>query len=109
LSNTDETVTEEEMQTDVSCKVSDCDNNGEILPPTASSSEDQSKEEEWLDILGNGQLKKRVIKKGQKNVKPQRHDICTLKIVGVLDDGTVVEEYDDISIQVGDFEVVQVL
>jgi len=100
---------EEEMQTDVSCKQSDCDNNGEILLPASSSSEDQSKEEEWLDILGSGDLKKRVIKKGQKDVKPQRRDICTLKIVGVLNDGTVVEEYDDISIQVGDLEVVQVL
>ncbi|XP_011698872.1 PREDICTED: peptidyl-prolyl cis-trans isomerase FKBP8-like isoform X2 [Wasmannia auropunctata] len=69
--------------------------------------EDQSKEEESLDILGNGQLKKKVRKKGQKDVKPQRGDICTLEMIGMLDDGTVVEYNDNMSIQVGDLEVVQ--
>lgn len=99
---------ERETQNDVSPKVSDCDKNSED-PPMEASSEDRS-EEEWIDVLGNGQLKKRVIKKGEKDVQPHREsrDICTVKIVGALDDGTVVEKYDDISIQIGDLEVVQV-
>lgn len=97
---------ERETQNDVSPKVSDCDKNSEDSPMEASS-EDRP-EEEWIDVLGNGQLKKRVIKKGQKDVQPHRGDICTVKIVGVLDDGTVVEKYDDMSIQIGDLEVVQV-
>lgn len=106
----DENVTlERETQDDVSHKESDSnsDNNSKDSSIEVSS-EDQPKEE-WQDILGNGQLKKKVIKKGEKGVCPHRSDICTVKIVGVLDDGTVVEEYDDMSIQTGDLEVVQVL
>ncbi|KAG5334745.1 FKBP8 isomerase, partial [Acromyrmex charruanus] len=141
----------EEVLTDVSCEISNNDNNGEVLPLKPSSLEDQSKEdqpkmdqskvnqskedqpkedqskddqpkddqpkedqlkedepkEEWLDIIGNGQLMKKLIKKGTKDVKPIQKDICTLKFTGVLDDGTVVEDQDNISIQLGDFEIVQ--
>lgn len=96
-----------ETQSDVSPKVSDSDKNAED-PPTETSSEDRPGEE-WIDVLGNGQLKKRVVKKGEKEVQPHRGDICTVKIVGVLDNGTEVEKYDDMSIQIGDLEVVQVL
>lgn len=63
--------------------------------------------DEWIDILGNGQLKKKVIKKGESNSRPNRGDTCILKIVGKLEDGTVVEEYEDIVIQLGDVEVIQ--
>ncbi|XP_012064601.1 PREDICTED: peptidyl-prolyl cis-trans isomerase FKBP8 [Atta cephalotes] len=137
---------EEEVLTDVSCEISNHDNNEVLsLKPTSledqskedqpkmdqskmnQSEEDQSKEnqskeddqskedqlkedqpkEEWLDIIGNGQLMKKVIKKGTKDVKPIQKDICTLKFTGMLDDGTVVEDQDNISIQLGDFEVIQ--
>lgn len=105
----DENVTpERETQDDISHKASNCDNNSEEPSMEMTSSEDHPKEE-WMDILGNGQLKKRVIKKGEKEAQPQRGDICTVKIVGRLDDGSVVEEYDDMTIQIGDLEVVQVL
>lgn len=98
---------ETETQDDVSRKVSDCDDNSEDFP-VKTSSEDQPKKD-WIDVLGNDQLRKRVIKTGTTDEQPQRGDICTVKIVGVLDDGTVVEEHDDMSIQIGDLEVVQVL
>lgn len=105
----DENVTPEgETQDDASHKASDCDNNSVESSMEMTSSEDHPKEE-WMDILGNGQLKKRVIKKGEEDAQPQRGDICTVKIVGMLDDGSVVEEYDDMTIQIGDLEVVQVL
>lgn len=98
---------ERESQIVVSRKISDGDKDSEASRVEEASSEDKS--EEWMDILGNGQLKKRIIKEGEKDVQPQRGDICTMKIVGALDDGTVVERYDDMSIQIGDLEVVQVL
>ncbi|KYN04145.1 Peptidyl-prolyl cis-trans isomerase FKBP8 [Cyphomyrmex costatus] len=83
----------------------------ENQPKEDQSNDDQSKKdqpkEEWLDIIGNGQLMKKVIKKGKKDVKPIRQDICTIKFTGMLDDGTVVEDYDDFSIQLGDFDVIQ--
>ncbi|KYQ48696.1 Peptidyl-prolyl cis-trans isomerase FKBP8 [Trachymyrmex zeteki] len=83
----------------------------EDQPKEDQSKEDQSKDdqpkEEWLDIIGNGQLMKKVIKKGTKDVKPIRHDTCIIKFIGVLDDGTVVEDHDNVSIHLGDFDVVQ--
>lgn len=63
--------------------------------------------EEWIDILGNGQLRKKVITKGQNGMRPNRGNMCTLKIVGKLSDGTVVEEHEDITIQLGDVEMIQ--
>ncbi|KAK2588930.1 hypothetical protein KPH14_001785 [Odynerus spinipes] len=63
--------------------------------------------DECIDILGNGQLKKTVIKEGQSGTRPDRTDYCTLKIIGKLEDGTIVEEHENIVIQLGDVEVVQ--
>ncbi|TGZ48284.1 Peptidylprolyl isomerase [Temnothorax longispinosus] len=87
---------------DVSIQESNCSNNSKDL-----SMDETLEDEQWLDILGNGQLKKRVVKKGEQNVKPQRGDICTVTIMGVLDSGKVVEEHVDKQIQTGDMEVVQ--
>ncbi|XP_043784436.1 peptidyl-prolyl cis-trans isomerase FKBP8-like isoform X1 [Apis laboriosa] len=63
--------------------------------------------EEWIDILGNGQLKKKVIKNGKNGTRPNRSDICTLKIIGKLKDNTIVEKYEDLKIQLGDVELIQ--
>ncbi|XP_043261869.1 peptidyl-prolyl cis-trans isomerase FKBP8-like [Colletes gigas] len=63
--------------------------------------------EDGIDILGHGQLKKKVVKPGKPGTRPNRSDICTLKIIGKLKDGTVVEEYEDHKIQLGDVEVIQ--
>ena len=63
--------------------------------------------EEWIDILGNGQLKKKIIRKGKSGIRPNNTDICTLKIIGKLKDDTVVEECEDLKIQLGDVEVIQ--
>ena len=64
-------------------------------------------EEEIMDILGNGQLLKKVIRKGNTDTRPQRHDIVKISYEGKLDDGTVVEEEQNFILQVGDTEVVQ--
>jgi len=96
---------EEETQTDDPVEVSGTNSSPEDSV-TKDSSEDQT-EEDWLDILGNGQLKKKIIKKGKSNTRPNKRDICTIKIIGMLEDGTVAEEHDDLVIQVGDLEVVQ--
>ncbi|XP_024943518.1 peptidyl-prolyl cis-trans isomerase FKBP8 isoform X2 [Cephus cinctus] len=64
-------------------------------------------ENEWIDILMNGQLRRKIIKLGEKGNRPNASDICTLKIIGKLEDGTVVEEYEELTIQLGDIEVIQ--
>ncbi|KAL2733579.1 peptidyl-prolyl cis-trans isomerase FKBP8 [Vespula maculifrons] len=64
--------------------------------------------DEWIDLLGNGQLKKKVIREGlYGKIPPSRTDYCTLNIIGKLEDGTIVEEYENITIQIGDVEIVQ--
>lgn len=66
-------------------------------------------EDEWIDILGNGQLRKKTISKGEKSFRPNRYDLCTLKLVGrLIDGGKMIEERDDFIIQLGDVEVIQV-
>lgn len=66
-------------------------------------------EQEWIDILGNGQLRKKTISKGQKGFRPNRYDLCTLGITcKIADTDKIVESVDDITIQLGDVEVIQV-
>ncbi|KAL2717503.1 peptidyl-prolyl cis-trans isomerase FKBP8 [Vespula squamosa] len=63
--------------------------------------------DEWIDILGNGQLKKKIVREGQNGIRPYTTDYCTLKIIGKLEDGTIVEEHENITIQSGDVEIIQ--
>lgn len=87
--------------------------------------EDRKEEDDIIDVLGNGQLKKRVILfysynfllhscsydssqvliKGKPDTQPQRHDLCTINLLGKLENGTVVEDEKVITVQVGDVEV----
>ncbi|XP_033210522.1 peptidyl-prolyl cis-trans isomerase FKBP8 [Belonocnema kinseyi] len=75
-------------------------------PLTKASLEDHP-ENEWIDILGNGQLKKKVLKAGKANTRPSRGDICKAKITGKLENGTIVEQEEEVTFQLGDVEVVQ--
>lgn len=69
-----------------------------------------NQDNEWIDILGNGQLKKKVVMSGKDGIRPNKGDMCTLRIVGRLkENGIVVENINNIVIQLGDLEVVQVL
>lgn len=81
--------------------------SAEPVSETSTETVEIEEEEEWLDILGSGQLKKKVIKKGTPDTRPQRSDVCTLSYEGKLEDGTVVEEAHRIQINVGDVEVIQ--
>lgn len=69
------------------------------VPPTETP--------DFLDILGNGQLTKKILVKGETGNRPEREDICKINLIGRLEDGTVVEELKDESVQVGNYEVVQ--
>uniref|UniRef100_D3TLE5 peptidylprolyl isomerase n=1 Tax=Glossina morsitans morsitans TaxID=37546 RepID=D3TLE5_GLOMM len=64
-------------------------------------------DEEPCDILGNGQLVKRVLKKSKFKRRPMRGELVTVNFTGALVDGTVVEKEELLQIHVGDFEVVQ--
>lgn len=74
-----------------------------------SSTEQQEtseKKEDYMDILGNGTLLKKVIKEGQDE-RPEGRDIAVINYTGRLEDGTIVEEERDFVVQIDDVEVVQ--
>lgn len=44
---------------------------------------------------------------GDDDYQPQRGNICKINLTGKLEDGTVVEEFKNYAVQVGDVEVAQ--
>lgn len=67
----------------------------------------KSEDETLLDVIGNGQLTKKTVKKADTDIQPQRGDLVTINYTGKLADGTVIEQEENFQIHVGDFEVVQ--
>ncbi|GFR22335.1 peptidylprolyl isomerase [Trichonephila clavata] len=64
-------------------------------------------EDEWLDILGNGSFKKKIIKKGLgPDTYPLRGDIVTADISLYAKD-SLIEKNKDIKFIVGDLDVLQ--
>ncbi|XP_066503326.1 peptidyl-prolyl cis-trans isomerase FKBP8 [Hoplias malabaricus] len=67
-------------------------------------------QEEWLDVLGNGQLRKKVLEAGSgPDSRPQRGETVTINLKSTLTDGTIIEEESDISFTLGDGDVIQAL
>ncbi|XP_026803063.3 peptidyl-prolyl cis-trans isomerase FKBP8 isoform X2 [Pangasianodon hypophthalmus] len=67
-------------------------------------------QEEWLDVLGNGQLRKKVVEAGSgPDSKPQRGQNVTINLKTTLTDGTTVEEESNVSFTLGDGDVIQAL
>ncbi|XP_016395803.1 peptidyl-prolyl cis-trans isomerase FKBP8-like [Sinocyclocheilus rhinocerous] len=65
-------------------------------------------QEEWLDVLGNGQLRKKVVEAGAgPDSRPQRGQIVTIHLKTSLTNGTVVEELPNLSFTLGDGDVLQ--
>uniref|UniRef100_A0A182WBQ0 peptidylprolyl isomerase n=1 Tax=Anopheles minimus TaxID=112268 RepID=A0A182WBQ0_9DIPT len=73
----------------------------------AKVSEGNETDSESMDILGNGTLLKKVLKKGRSELRPESKDLVTISYTGRLDDGTVVEEHSNVVVQIDDVEVVQ--
>ncbi|KDR12172.1 peptidyl-prolyl cis-trans isomerase FKBP8-like isoform X3 [Zootermopsis nevadensis] len=81
--------------------------NGDKTQGSVDEEKDEGETEEWLDILGSGQLKKKILKRAESSYRPQRSHICEINLEGRLPDGTIVDKHDHLSIQIGDAEVVQ--
>lgn len=60
-----------------------------------------------VDLLGNGQLIKKTLKKSDNPTSPQRGELIKISYTGKLDDGTVVEKQENLCVHLGDYEVVQ--
>lgn len=66
-------------------------------------------EKNSMDILGNCQLRKRVIREGKPSTRPERGDLCVLNITGQLESDKIVDVHKNKVVQLGDFEVIMVL
>ncbi|KAK0173215.1 hypothetical protein PV328_006447 [Microctonus aethiopoides] len=76
--------------------------------PLTKAALSDTTENEWMDILGNGQLRKKTITRGKKGARPERADLCTVDIIGKLQDNNkIVENFESLTIQLGDAEIVQ--
>lgn len=73
--------------------------------PTPSTSKEEPKEE-YMDILGNGKLLKKVLQEGTDE-RPEGRDIAVINFTGRLEDGTIVEQEQGMVVQIDDVEVVQ--
>ncbi|KAM9848728.1 peptidyl-prolyl cis-trans isomerase FKBP8 [Aulostomus maculatus] len=66
--------------------------------------------EEWLDVLGNDQLKKKVLVAGEgRDSRPQKGQNVKIHLKMSLKDGTLVEEKPELSFTLGDSDVMQAL
>ncbi|XP_060797800.1 peptidyl-prolyl cis-trans isomerase FKBP8 isoform X2 [Neoarius graeffei] len=67
-------------------------------------------QEEWLDVLGNGQLRKKVLEAGSgPDSKPQRGQNVTINLKTTLTDGSAVQEESNMCFTLGDGDVIQAL
>ncbi|XP_056133315.1 peptidyl-prolyl cis-trans isomerase FKBP8 isoform X2 [Lampris incognitus] len=66
--------------------------------------------EEWLDVLGNDQLKKKVVEAGKgRDSRPQQGQNVKIHVKTSLTDGTLLEEQPELSFTLGDGDVIQAL
>ncbi|KAG7456811.1 hypothetical protein MATL_G00239860 [Megalops atlanticus] len=66
--------------------------------------------EEWLDVLGNGQLKKKVLEAGKgPDSRPKKGQNVKVHLKMSLADGTTVQEEPSLSFTLGDGDVIQAL
>ncbi|XP_066557998.1 FKBP prolyl isomerase 16 [Amia ocellicauda] len=77
---------------------------------TTSNFDDFFQADEWLDITGDGLLRKRVLEPGQEQAVPPAWDQeVTMKLLGLLEDGTVVEKDPKLAFTMGEGDVNQAL
>ncbi|XP_054646890.1 peptidyl-prolyl cis-trans isomerase FKBP8 [Dunckerocampus dactyliophorus] len=66
--------------------------------------------EEWLDVLGNDQLKKKVLEAGRgRDSRPEKGQNVKICLKTFLKDGTLVEEQQELLFTLGDGDVIQAL
>lgn len=62
-------------------------------------------EDEWDKVLGTNGIMKKILQKGQPNTRPQRLQVCTINYQCKLENGILVEKYNNLDVQLGDCDV----
>ncbi|XP_069042252.1 peptidyl-prolyl cis-trans isomerase FKBP8 [Lepisosteus oculatus] len=83
------------------------DGTGSEQSPAAEHS---SEGEEWLDVLGNGQLRKKVLAAGRgPDSRPRKGQTVRVRLKASLQDGSLVQEEPSLDFTLGDGDVIQAL
>lgn len=82
-------------------------NEADIKQMKDEDNEAKIDEHRVVDLLGNGQLIKRTLKKSDTPISPQRGELIKISYTGKLDNGTIVEKQENIQVHLGDYEVTQ--
>ncbi|CAG0913062.1 unnamed protein product [Notodromas monacha] len=86
-------------------KIDEGDLNGK-----SAITNDEVEEQEYEDILGSGQILKKVLKVGVDDIRPKRGNRVVVTVLGKLDqadDDAYVEEYVEREVYIGDLEINQ--
>uniref|UniRef100_A0A8C3NEH2 peptidylprolyl isomerase n=1 Tax=Geospiza parvula TaxID=87175 RepID=A0A8C3NEH2_GEOPR len=79
-------------------------------PPAPGAGDAAGDAEEWLDVLGNGLLRKKTLVAGQGvESRPQKGQDVTIRLKAMLEDGAVVEQDPALTFTLGDCDVLQAL
>jgi len=82
------------------------DDERNVEDELSSASVDESGEPSYQDILGSGDLLKKIVKPGSADDRPMKGEQIMINLVGRLeDDGGVIEEEENLEITLGDCEV----
>ena len=75
---------------------------------TKATKEEEEEDPDWVDILGTGHLKKKVLREGQgMDTRPERGQLVTIKSSGQVEGGGQVDCNEEIQFVLGDGDVVQ--
>ncbi|XP_049585289.1 peptidyl-prolyl cis-trans isomerase FKBP8 isoform X2 [Syngnathus scovelli] len=78
--------------------------------PENEKADPEEASQEWLDVLGNEQLKKKVLVAGKgQDSRPTKGQNVTICLKTFLKDETLVEEHSDLMFTLGDGDVIQAL
>ncbi|XP_069783931.1 peptidyl-prolyl cis-trans isomerase FKBP8 [Narcine bancroftii] len=85
-------------------------NSGEAQDEARSLDSSHKPDEEWMQVLGNELLRKKVLIAGQnQEPRPQKGQNVTVWLKMTLEDGTEVEDDPSLTFTVGDGDVIQAL
>ncbi|XP_058495430.1 peptidyl-prolyl cis-trans isomerase FKBP8 isoform X1 [Solea solea] len=93
----------------------DLDDDSTVAIDSVKSSADTDPDpvgqvEEWLDVLGNDQLKKKVLEAGQgRESRPQKGQNVVINLKTCQKDGTLIEQQTNVAFTLGDGDIIQAL
>ncbi|CAH3161632.1 unnamed protein product, partial [Porites evermanni] len=89
-------------------ETSESEDDDETTEKNASAHAMDQEADTWMDLLGNGLLKKRILKEGKgRDTRPDKGQVVTLQVAGHTEDGKAVDWNRSLEFILGEGEVIQ--